>query len=130
MNVCNKTDCIHHKVCREWQSLGNENCINESNGNCDLYQQSPELNKIRAKVEHIAFRPYGGRDMLDRAEVLQILDECEGDLGYWIEERNDYGELTGYHCSACYEDTGFTTDCAWAFCPECGKRMEKTPHEI
>lgn len=34
---CNRKDCIHYKVCEEWKSLGNENYINESNGNCDNY---------------------------------------------------------------------------------------------
>ncbi len=34
---CNRKDCIHYKVCEEWKSLGNENYINESNGNCDHY---------------------------------------------------------------------------------------------
>lgn len=41
----------------------------------------------------------------------------------WIDERDDYGEIQGWHCSNCYEDTGFTTDCKWDFCPKCGAKM-------
>ena len=43
--------------------------------------------------------------------------------GHWIEERNDYGEVTGWHCDKCYEDSGFTTTCKWDFCPSCGAMM-------
>ena len=35
---CNKTECLHHKVCQEWVILGNDNYINDSVGYCDLYQ--------------------------------------------------------------------------------------------
>lgn len=45
-------------------------------------------------------------------------------IGKWIEERNDYGEIQRWHCSECYEDTGFTTNCKWDFCPSCGAKME------
>ena len=44
--------------------------------------------------------------------------------GRWIEERNDYGEIQGWHCDKCYEDSGFTTDCKWNYCPSCGAEME------
>lgn len=44
-------------------------------------------------------------------------------IGHWIEERNDYGEITGWHCDKCYEDTGFTTTCKWDHCPSCGAKM-------
>lgn len=40
--------------------------------------------------------------------------------GHWIEERNDYGELTHWHCSNCYDNSGFITTCKWDFCPNCG----------
>ena len=43
--------------------------------------------------------------------------------GCWIEERNDHGEVTGWHCDKCYGDSGFTTTCKWAFCPNCGTKM-------
>lgn len=36
---------------------------------------------------------------------------------FWRDNKN-------YHCSKCYEDTGFTTDCKWKFCPNCGAKME------
>lgn len=34
---CDKSDCVHYKVCEEWKSLGNDNYINDSYGNCDFY---------------------------------------------------------------------------------------------
>lgn len=43
--------------------------------------------------------------------------------GKWIEERDDYGELTGWHCSNCYGKTGFFTTCKWDYCPNCGAEM-------
>lgn len=53
--------------------------------------------------------------------------EQEPKTEHWIEERDDYGEIQGWHCSECYEDTGFTTDCKWNYCPNCGARMVKPP---
>ena len=44
----------------------------------------------------------------------------EPKTGRWIEERNDYGEIIHWHCSNCYEDSGFTTTCKWDYCPNCG----------
>lgn len=44
-------------------------------------------------------------------------------MGRWIAEINDYGEVMGWHCDKCYEDSGFTTTCKWDFCPNCGARM-------
>lgn len=46
-------------------------------------------------------------------------------IGHWIEEINDYGEVTGWHCDKCYEDSGFTTTCKWDFCPNCGAKMQE-----
>ena len=46
--------------------------------------------------------------------------------GHWIEERDDYGEIQGWHCSNCYEDSGFTTDCKWDSCPNCGADMRES----
>ena len=46
-------------------------------------------------------------------------------IGHWIEEINDYGEVTGWHCDNCYEDSGFTTTCKWGFCPNCGAKMDE-----
>ena len=42
---CNKTECLHHKVCQEWVILGNDNYINDSDGYCDLYQSFYKLGK-------------------------------------------------------------------------------------
>ncbi len=45
--------------------------------------------------------------------------------GHWIEERNDYGEIIHWHCSNCYDDSGFITTCKWDFCPNCGSDNRK-----
>ena len=46
-------------------------------------------------------------------------------MGRWIEEIDDYGEVIGWHCDKCYEDSGFTTDCKWDYCPNCGAKMQE-----
>lgn len=43
--------------------------------------------------------------------------------GKWIDEVNDFGEITAFHCSNCYEDTGHITECKYDFCPSCGADM-------
>ena len=48
-------------------------------------------------------------------------------VGKWIEERDDYGNITAWHCSNCYEKTGFFTTCAWDYCPNCGSKMSDIP---
>lgn len=50
-------------------------------------------------------------------------------VGRWIAEINDYGEVMGWHCDKCYEDSGFTTTCKWDFCPNCGAKMEVEENE-
>lgn len=42
------------------------------------------------------------------------------EIGVWVEERDDYGKVNAWHCSNCYERTGFYTDYASNFCRECG----------
>ena len=56
---------------------------------------------------------------------LPSVEECECKVGKWIEERDDYGELTAWHCSNCYDETGFSTTCAWDYCPSCGSRNKR-----
>ena len=43
---------------------------------------------------------------------------------HWIAERDPYGKVQAYHCSACYEKTGYYTYEASAYCPRCGTKME------
>lgn len=45
---CDRTDCIHYKVCEEWKSLGNDNYINDSYGNCDYYAPTVEITEKQA----------------------------------------------------------------------------------
>lgn len=58
-----------------------------------------------------------------RKELSELPSVQPSRKGHWIEERNDYGEIQGWHCDKCYEDSGFTTDCKWGFCPNCGADM-------
>ncbi len=46
-------------------------------------------------------------------------------IGHWIEEINDYEEITHWHCSNCYGDSGFITTCKWDYCPNCGAKMQE-----
>ena len=55
--------------------------------------------------------------------VLELLEQVPK-TGKWIEEVNDFGEVTAFHCSNCYEDTGLFTKCKFDFCPKCGAIME------
>ena len=57
-----------------------------------------------------------------RADTCPLVETEELKTGEWIEERDDYGELTGWHCSNCYDKTGFVTTCAWDYCPKCGSK--------
>lgn len=57
-------------------------------------------------------------------------DENEDEMGYWIIERDpNTGKDMSYHCSLCYEDSGFATTSTSKFCPNCGKRMHRQPIE-
>ncbi len=57
-------------------------------------------------------------------------DENEDEMGHWIIERDpNTGKDMFYHCSKCYDDSGFTTTSASKFCPNCGKKMHRQPIE-
>ena len=56
-------------------------------------------------------------------EMTKPLDQEILKVGKWIEEHDDYGKLTGWHCSNCYDKTGFVTTCAWDYCTSCGAEM-------
>lgn len=78
---CNKLDCVHYKVCEEWKSLGNDNYINESNGNCDCYSAtySPSGDPIsrealKKEVERIKDTGYDTNDepLFDFVELTTL----------------------------------------------------------
>ena len=89
------------------------------------------IEKIRAEIEALtnANPSYTHTcDVVDRDDVLDIIDKYIE--GHWIEERNDYGEITHWHCSNCYDDSGFITTCKWDYCPNCGADMRGDSDEV
>lgn len=60
--------------------------IDACRGAIELLEKEPVLGKVNNEVRHLPFRPYEGRDTLDRNEVLKILDkhkaENEADVEY------------------------------------------------
>lgn len=61
--------------------------------------------------------------ILERLKKLPSVRPQEPKMWHWIEEIDDYGKVIGWHCDKCYEDSGFTTDCKWSYCPNCGAKM-------
>lgn len=59
----------------------------------------------------------------NRPSWCTLIEIEERKVGKWIAERDDYGNITGWHCSNCYDKTGFYTTCAWDYCPNCGAEM-------
>ena len=54
-----------------------------------------------------------------RVSVVYILRH-----GHWVAERDPYGDVKSFHCSECYDDTGFFTLCTSEYCPKCGCRLD------
>lgn len=69
--------------------------------------------------------PIIAREILE--DALRKAYDTQDEIGYWIIERNSYEEDIAYHCSKCYEKSGFTTTSADKFCPNCGKKMHPQP---
>lgn len=67
------------------------------------------------------------RFVVDAIEKIRGLPSVtpQQKMGWWIEERNDYGEIINWHCSNCYDDSGFITTCKWDYCPNCGAKMQE-----
>ena len=42
-------------------------------------EQEPVIDKIHDEVSHLVFRPYEGRNTLDRKDVLQIIDKYKSE---------------------------------------------------
>ena len=70
-----------------------------------------------------------GRRMVRRRTLEEYISDTlppvapQQKIGRWIEEIDDYGKVMRWHCDKCYEDSGFTTNCKWDFCPNCGAKM-------
>lgn len=104
---CDRTDCIHYKVCEEWKSLGNDNYINDSYGNCEYYAPTVEMPKhsllpLAGDCDEAYMRGYE----IGKAEG--ILKAHARQKGEWIKVKEDRmsidmsGEIaTRYKCSKC-----------------------------
>lgn len=139
---CDKTDCIHYKVCEEWKSLGNDNYINDSYGNCDHYSMSYDSASdlvSRSWVEHNVLslvdaetriyaqgrldsaptvEAYTSEDIVKYVSATEDLvrEKLERPKGEWV-YRTDIAFFT---CSKC-DGIGYIRD---KFCKHCGAEMQ------
>lgn len=91
-----------------------ENCNMCDNKNLDTFYCCITLNDVNID---------------EKAHDCPLVEIEERKVGKWIVERDDYGELTRWHCSNCYDKTGFFTTCAWDYCPNCGADMRGSENE-
>lgn len=139
---CDKTDCKHYKVCEEWKSLGNDNYINDSYGNCDHYSMSYDSVSdlvSRSWVEHNVLslmdaeaRIYA-QGRLDNAPTVEaytsedivkyisatedlVREKLERPIGEWVW----HTDIAFYTCSKC-DGIGYIRD---KFCKHCGAKMQ------
>lgn len=71
------------KECRDYilKALEQEPFINKScvsSGVCE-HDKNIVIDKIHDEVSHLVFRPYEGRNTLDRKDVLQIIDKYKSE---------------------------------------------------
>lgn len=92
------------------------------------------INTIREMDGVVATTPVAVVN-IDKSDMKELIDKKFNEFvesynpeikrkGKWIKEYDDYGGETGWHCSNCYDKTGFVTTCAWSYCPACGAEME------
>ena len=119
---CDRTDCIHFKVCEEWKSLCNDNYINDSYGNCDYYAPTVELSPVINMKPLTAEEKQGLIDALKKSRLEAVKLDDEGIRGEWIVIHNALGE-TKYQCNQCQHYVKPSDD--KNFCPYCGADMRK-----
>ena len=116
---CNRTDCIHYKVCEEWKLLDNDNYINDSYGNCDYYATTVEhsLLPLASELDSTYMRGY------EVGKAEGILKASTRPKGEWIYDyplpEDDCG---AYMCSVC-QIGDFDIRGNENFCPHCGADM-------
>lgn len=69
------------------------------------------------------------KDIEDIVSEQPTVDAVPVVHGHWVSEINSYGETTAWHCSNCYERTGFFTTGQSNYCPECGAKMDEKSTE-
>ena len=87
-----------------------------------------KFNLLNELLEYEEKNDIGLLTRAERREFQQWISEAleqEPKKGHWIDERNDYGEIIHWHCSNCYDDSGYTTTCKWDYCPNCGADMRE-----
>lgn len=60
----------------EQEPFINKSCV--SSGVCE-HDKNVVIDKIHDEVSHLVFRPYEGRNTLDRKDVLQIIDKYKSE---------------------------------------------------
>ena len=104
---CNRTDCIHYKVCEEWKSLGNDNYINDSYGNCDNYSPTVEhsLLPLESDLDSAYMQGYeaGKAEGILKGTLKGTLKANTRPKGRWefYEESSDDNGMAYYKCSEC-----------------------------
>ena len=121
---CNKRKMIISNVDRDNEAL--DMAIQALNSLEEVYANGYNDGFTQAEVNFENDKALSSQSdtSMEQALLLEVIDKCLPESGKWIEELDDFGEVTNYHCSKCYEDTGFVTDCKWKFCPNCGAKME------
>ena len=66
---CEYPKCVLYKT--SWYTVGNDSL----NYTTERYRDCPlkSTDGMIAEIEHMVFRPYEGRDMLDRNDVINII---------------------------------------------------------
>lgn len=127
---CENCDTCSKNHCGDALCFGNNYCNWQPKQ--AIPSAKPTLDSIRESIEeyvcNVETDTARAQRMLNAWRAIEYdepLPSVEQKTGHWIEEIDDYGEIQGWHCDKCYEDSGFTTTCKWDYCPNCGARMVK-----
>ena len=91
------------------------------------FMDNPLFSDVHKAAFNIAIHDIKQRHDWDINNLILInkdnYESPQPKTGHWIDEIDDYGKVIWWHCDKCYEDSGFTTDCKWKYCPNCGAKM-------
>lgn len=95
---------------------------------CDTISREAVKNEIKCWIGSGEHRyAMAEKFLFDRINDLPGVSSRKG---HWVIERDpNTGKDMSYHCSNCYEDSGFYTTSASKYCPNCGMLMNLQPIE-